>query len=151
VNQLVVPAGRLLHFSLTSASVMNVFFVPRLGSMIYTMNGVQTQLHLQADQPGEFLGESAQFSGDGFSDMHFVLRSVAPAQFETWVRSVRGGGTKLDAARYRELLTPGQHQQPITFGSVDANLFHAVLSQELPPAPGPNNREAAPHAAAPGS
>src|SRR3954454_16075287 len=39
VNRLVVPAGVPLHFSLTSASVMNAFFIPQLGSMIYTMNG----------------------------------------------------------------------------------------------------------------
>src|SRR6185312_5603133 len=75
INQLVAPVGVPLHFSLTSASVMNVFFVPQLGSMIYTMNGVVTQLHLQADRPGDFFGESAQFSGDGFPDMRFTLRA----------------------------------------------------------------------------
>ena len=71
VNQLVVPAGVPMHFSLTSASVMNAFFVPQLGSMIYTMNGMATQLNLQADEPGTFRGLSSHFSGDGFSDMHF--------------------------------------------------------------------------------
>jgi len=76
VNELVVPAGVPLHFTLTSASVMNAFFVPQLGSMIYVMHGMVTQLNLQADRTGEFYGESAQFSGDGFSDMHFVLRAV---------------------------------------------------------------------------
>src|SRR5271156_5677786 len=54
VNQLVVPAGVPIHFSLTSASVMNAFFIPQLGSMIYTMNGMMTQLYLQADVPGTF-------------------------------------------------------------------------------------------------
>src|SRR3984893_5565643 len=66
VNQLVVPADVPIHFSLTSASVMNAFFVPQLGSMIYTMNGMRTQLNLQADAPGTFRGLSAHFSGDGF-------------------------------------------------------------------------------------
>ncbi|MBC7662756.1 MAG: cytochrome ubiquinol oxidase subunit II, partial [Caulobacter sp.] len=46
VNELVVPAGVPLHFTLTSASVMNTFFVPQLGSMIYTMNGMASQLWL---------------------------------------------------------------------------------------------------------
>ena len=40
VNPLTVPVGVPLHFSLTSASVMNAFFIPQLGSMIYTMNGM---------------------------------------------------------------------------------------------------------------
>src|SRR5215212_4824811 len=73
VNELVVPAGVPLHFTLTSASVLNTFFVPQLGSMIYTMNGMATELHLHADEPGSYLGLSGHFSGDGFSDMNFQV------------------------------------------------------------------------------
>ena len=66
VNRLVVPAGTPIHFRLTSATVMNSFFVPQLGSQIYTMAGMATQLNLLADQPGTYPGLSAQFSGEGF-------------------------------------------------------------------------------------
>src|SRR5215469_6006339 len=76
VNQLVVPAGTPVHFSITSASVFNVFFVPRMGSMIYAMPGMVSQLSLQADKPTQLWGTSAQFSGDGFSDMQFQVKSV---------------------------------------------------------------------------
>ena len=55
VNEIVVPLDTPLHFSLTSASVMNMFFVPQLGSMIATMNGMVTQLHLKADHAGSYL------------------------------------------------------------------------------------------------
>src|SRR5215469_12676125 len=71
VNRLVIPAGVPIHFSLTSASVMNAFFVPQLGSMIYTMNGMATQLNLSANDSSKFMGLSAMFSGAGFPDMHF--------------------------------------------------------------------------------
>jgi cytochrome o ubiquinol oxidase subunit II len=54
VNRLVIPVGAPVHFTLTSASVMNTFFVPKLGSMIYTMNRMATQLYLNADQPEPF-------------------------------------------------------------------------------------------------
>ena len=37
VNRLVVPAGQPIRFRLTSGTVMNSFFVPQLGSQIYTM------------------------------------------------------------------------------------------------------------------
>src|SRR5215831_12044768 len=76
VNRLVVPAGVPIRFTLTSASVMNAFFVPQLGSMIYTMNGMATQLNLQADRPGTFMGLSAMFSGNGFADMQFKTEAV---------------------------------------------------------------------------
>ena len=74
VNHLVIPAGVPVHFSLTSASVMNAFFIPQLGSMIYTMNGMATQLNLHADEPGMLLGLSSHYSGDGLPDMHFDVR-----------------------------------------------------------------------------
>jgi len=51
---------------------MNSFFIPQLGSQIYTMPGMTTQLNLQADKPGIYTGLSAQFSGPGFSDMRFT-------------------------------------------------------------------------------
>ena len=87
VNELVVPAGVPIHFSLTSASVMSAFFVPQLGSMIYTMNGMTTQLNLRADAPGTFLGEASHFSGDGFSDMHFDVKATPADQFATWIEA----------------------------------------------------------------
>ena len=76
VNRLVVPTGVPVRFRLTSTSVMNSFFVPQLGSQIYTMAGMTTQLNLQADQAGTYPGISAQFSGPGFSDMRFTLVAI---------------------------------------------------------------------------
>ena len=76
VNQLVIPAGTPVEFRLTSATVMNSFFVPQLGSQIYAMGGMTTHLSLLADEPGEYPGFSANFSGDGFSEMRFVVKSV---------------------------------------------------------------------------
>src|SRR5271154_5704189 len=68
VNELVVPAGAPLEFILTSATVMNAFFVPQLGSQIYAMPGMTTRLHLLAERPGDYPGFASHFSGDGFSD-----------------------------------------------------------------------------------
>src|SRR5271167_3408867 len=103
VNQLVVPAGVPIHFSLTSASVMNAFFVPQLGSMIYTMNGMRTQLNLRADAPGTFLGLSSHYSGDGFSGMHFDVQAVPAERFAAWIDATRNTGPTLDAASYAAL------------------------------------------------
>src|SRR5579862_2824505 len=112
VNQLVVPAGVPLHFSLTSSSVLNAFFIPQLGSMIYTMNGMRTQLNLQADEPGTFHGLSSHYSGDGFSDMHFDVRAMPPAQFAAWVERTRNTGLILDAASYAALAQQSVNTSP---------------------------------------
>src|ERR1700732_1303785 len=92
VNQLMVPSGVPIHFSLTSARVMSAFFIPQLGSMIYTMNGMTTQLNLRADSPGTFHGLSSHYSGDGFSDMHFDVQAVPADRFATWIEATRNGG-----------------------------------------------------------
>ncbi len=138
VNELAVPAGIPVHFSLTSASVMNMFFVPQLGSMIATMNGMVTQLHLAADKPGEFYGQSAQFSGDGFSDMNFILRAVPQDGFAQWIATARQSGSALDRTSYLALCQQSSNVRPFTYRTVDASLFNAVVNQQLPPCPGPN-------------
>ncbi|MDE2403168.1 MAG: ubiquinol oxidase subunit II [Sphingomonadales bacterium] len=136
VNELVVPAGRPVHFSITSASVFNVFFVPRLGSMIYAMPGMVSQLHLQADRPVELFGQSSHFSGDGFSDMHFAVKSVDPAHYAAWLAAARRGPA-LDRPMYDALARQSGNLPVLAFGRVDPGLFHAVAMQQVPPAPGP--------------
>lgn len=145
VNALVVPAGVPLHFSLTSASVMNAFFIPQLGSMIYTMNGMTTQLHLQADAPGTFRGISAHYSGEGFSDMHFNVRAVPTSSFQAWVDETRGAGRSLDASSYTALARPGTDVPIVTFGTVDPDLFKDIVNLTLPPSPGPPTEDRGAH------
>ena len=137
VNQLVVPAGVPLHFTLTSASVMNTFFVPQLGSMIYTMNGMASELNLHADEPGTYRGLSGHYSGDGFSDMHFEVRALPAAQFDEWVGTTRAAGRALDAASYGALMQQSIADRPATYGAVTAGLFDQIVSQQIAPGPGP--------------
>jgi cytochrome o ubiquinol oxidase subunit 2 len=137
VNELVVPAGTPVHFSITSASVFNTFFIPRLGSMIYAMPGMVSQLNLQADRPGVLLGESTHFSGDGFSDMNFQVKSVAPADFAAWASAAKGAGAPLDQAAYAQLAKQSRAVKPYTYSAVDPQLFQAISTGKLGPAPGP--------------
>ncbi|WP_298964234.1 ubiquinol oxidase subunit II [uncultured Methylobacterium sp.] len=127
VNRLVVPAGTPISFRLTSASVMNSFFVPQLGSQIYTMAGMQTRLHLLADRPGTYRGLSAQYSGSGFSDMGFEVVAKEPDAFEAWVSETRGRGETLDRAGYDALARPSQREPTREFGAVAPNLFDTIM------------------------
>jgi cytochrome o ubiquinol oxidase subunit II len=132
VNQLVIPAGTPVHFRLTSASVMNSFFVPRLGSQIYTMAGMTTQLNLLADKPGTFSGLSAQFSGAGFSEMRFSVAAVPQAAFADWVAATKAKGGVLDEAAYAQLVKPSKANPVASYGSVSPGLFAAALAQSAP-------------------
>jgi cytochrome o ubiquinol oxidase subunit 2 len=131
VNQLTVPAGVPIHFRLTSTSVMNSFFIPQLGSQIYTMPGMTTQLYLEADQAGTYQGISAQFSGDGFSDMHFVLVATSPRGFQQWLGETRARGGSLDKPVFADLLKPRHAGEPLSFGRVDPELFNIVATGKI--------------------
>ena len=144
VNELVVPAGVPIRFGLTSASVMNTFFVPQLGSMIYTMNGMRTQLNLQADQPGTYPGLSGHFSGDGFSDMAFTVKALPAEGYAAWVAQTKAKGGRLDLPAYAALARQGSPVPPATWGASEPTLFDDVVTQRIAPAAGPpTSREGA--------
>jgi cytochrome o ubiquinol oxidase subunit 2 len=128
VNHLTVPVGTPLSFELTSSGVMNSFFVPQLGSQIYTMSGMVTRLQLQADHPGSYPGLSANYSGEGFADMRFTVDAVPAAQFAQWVTAARNSGPALDAASYADLAKPSRAVAPSTYRSVTSGLFQKILS-----------------------
>jgi len=128
VNHLTVPVGTPISFDLTSSSVMNSFFVPQLGGQIYTMSGMVTRLHLQADHVGTYRGLSANFSGEGFSDMRFDVDAVPAEQFTQWVSATRNSGPLLDAAAYSDLAKPSKAVAPYTYRGVAPRLFDDVVS-----------------------
>jgi cytochrome o ubiquinol oxidase subunit 2 len=131
VNQLVVPVGTPIEFRLTSATVMNSFFIPQLGSQIYTMGGMTTHLNLMADHPGEFPGFSANFSGDGFADMRFIVKAVPAGDFDSWVAQVRGSGSALDLPGYAALAKPSIAVPPRTYRSAEPKLFERIIEQTV--------------------
>jgi len=126
VNYLVIPTDVPVHFRLTSTSVMNSFFIPQLGSQIYTMPGMTTQLNLQADKAGSYPGLAAQFSGPGFSDMRFTLRAESSKGFVAWIARTHAQGGVLNGSKFAELARPTRAGGELTYGSVVEDPFEFV-------------------------
>jgi cytochrome o ubiquinol oxidase subunit II len=134
VNHLTVPVGTPVSFELTSSGVMNSFFVPQLGSQIYTMAGMMTRLHLQADHAGSYPGLSANYSGEGFVDMRFTVDAVPPEAFAQWIDAARSSaGPMLDAGTYAALAKPSSAVAPFTYRSVAPDLFNGILGSAMHP------------------
>ena len=129
INQLVFPANVPLSFRITSDTVMTSFFIPQLGSQIYAMAGMQTRLHLMADEPGVYDGHNQQFSGRGFADMNFKAVAVPPKQFEGWVQKARRSALRLDLPRFEELREPSTGCPVTYFSWVEPDLFDHILSE----------------------
>jgi cytochrome o ubiquinol oxidase subunit 2 len=147
VDRLVVPAGVPVRLRLTSATVMNSFFVPQLGSQIYTMPGMVSSLNLMADRAGRWWGMSAQFSGDGFADMQFDADALAPGDFARWLADARARPDALDAPAYAALArrAPAGADRGRVYGRVAPALFDAIVREtqaDAAPRAGPPASEA---------
>ena len=129
VNQLVFPTGRPLDLRLTSDSVMTSFFIPRLGSQIYAMAGMQTRLNLQADQAGKYLGENSQYSGKGFSFMQFQAQATDANGFSKWVRQVKNSPMTLNKTGFAQLENPDMHSPVSYYGKVTPGLFETIMGK----------------------
>jgi cytochrome o ubiquinol oxidase subunit 2 len=148
VNRLVIPAGRPVHLSLTSATVMQSILMPRLAGQIYAMAGMRTQLNFAAGAPGSFRGENTQFNGMGFQNQTFAVTALDARDFARWLAETRAQPDRLDAAEYEILSRRSTLPDPLAFGAVDPDLFGRILAlaqpsgqalalKRLPPAPRP--------------
>lgn len=126
VNELAIPEGRPVNFSLTSSTVMNTLSIPALGGMVYSMAGMETKLHLIADSEGTFPGRSAHYSGPGFAGMTFDTLAMNDADFDAWV-AARREAEPLDSASYLELEEPSMNAPVQYYGSVEDGLFDRIV------------------------
>ena len=129
VNELHFPVGQQLAFDITSNSTMNTFFIPQLGGQIYAMSGMRTQLHLVANEAGQFRGMSGNYSGHGFSNMKFTATASTPQEFEAWVAGVRASQDALTFDRFRQVAKPSRKDPVQHFGKVDPLLFKKIIDQ----------------------
>ena len=128
VNELVAPVDRPIAFRITSSSVMNAFYVPTLAGMIYAMPGMETKLHAVINSPTTSRGFSSNYSGAGFSGMHFGFTGMTVADFDTWVAEAKGSADTLTRASYLDLEKPSQNVPPRRYGTVDPVLFDAIVN-----------------------
>ena len=131
INEIQFPANTPVNFKITSDTVMNVFFIPQLGSQIYAMAGMQTQVNLIADTPGVYDGLSTNFSGAGFPDMKFTATASSQADFDAWVAKVKASPNKLGLDNYNELSKPSRKDPVKYFSTVEPVLYAAVLDKYM--------------------
>ena len=137
LNQIIVPTGVPIEFLLTSSNVMNAFWVPQLGGQIYTMPGMTTRLNLLAERAGDYPGLSSNFSGDGFSDMRFVVHAVPAAVFSNWLGVTQTQGEMLDAGAYAQLARTGSDVSIRTYRSVEPGVFERIERESAGAPAGP--------------
>ena len=131
INQLAMPVGVPVNFHITSDTVMNSFFIPQLGSQVYSMAGMETKVHLIASEAGVYRGLSANYSGAGFSDMRFDAIATTQEGFDNWIKQAKASPQALDATSYASLAQPST-KLPVTFYStVTPDLFGTIVNKYM--------------------
>jgi cytochrome o ubiquinol oxidase subunit 2 len=129
VNELAAPVDVPIRFKITAESVMNSFYVPALAGQIYAMPGMETQLNAVINYPGTYDGFSANYSGAGFSGMHFKFRGMSAAEFDDWVRTAKASGSELNRDVYRALGRPSEREPVRRYATVAPDLYDAILNR----------------------
>ncbi|MBV9908046.1 MAG: cytochrome c oxidase subunit II [Hyphomicrobiales bacterium] len=83
-NEIHIPVGKPVRFTLNGEDVIHTFWVPSLGGKIQLIPGQTNITWLQADRPGVYRGQCSQFCGQQHAHMIFSVFADAPDAFEAW-------------------------------------------------------------------
>jgi len=84
-NEIHIPAGRPVDLILTSRDVIHSFWVPELAGKLDLVPGVRHALRIQADRPGEFRGQCAEYCGVQHANMLLLVVAQPPDEFDAWL------------------------------------------------------------------
>lgn len=133
LNFLQIPVETPVHFEITADAPMNSFWIPHLGGQIYAMPNMKTELHLIANETGDFRGSSANLSGEGFASMHFITRASSEKEYQQWVEDAKKSSVALDWKMYEKLAAPSSKNPPETFQLKDEKLFDQIMMKFMHP------------------
>lgn len=107
-NELRIPTGQPIRLEITSNDVIHSFWVPKLAGKTDMIPGRVNVSWMQADEPGVYFGQCAEFCGDSHANMRFRVVAMPPADFDAWVKerqAMKEGPGELSAvaARGKEL------------------------------------------------
>ncbi|WP_459615886.1 ubiquinol oxidase subunit II [Bordetella sp. 2513F-2] len=131
VNEIAFPVDAPVEFRITSGSVMNAFFIPQLGSMIYSMAGMETKLHLIAREAGTYAGLSANYSGGGFSGMRFKAIATTQEGFDAWIQKAKDSNNPLTPEAYAQLEKPSEHTPVAYYSTTPPSMFDFIMHNQM--------------------
>lgn len=131
VNHITIPENTPINFKITADAPMNSFWIPKLGGQVYAMSGMETKLHLMADQTGTYRGVAANLSGEGHAGMKFTVNSVSEGDFGTWVNTTRQSPDFLNNDTYATLAKKSKDNPKASYSQVQPTLYNDILTKYM--------------------
>jgi cytochrome o ubiquinol oxidase subunit 2 len=133
VNFVEFPERTPVHFELTADAPMSSFWIPQLGTQIYAMAAMQTQLNVMANSEGEYAGKNMEINGAGYADMNFKAKSVSRDDFDAWIQHVKQASSTLDQVAYEDLAKPTEANPVAYYSSVTQGLYDSIMMKFMMP------------------
>lgn len=130
VNQLPVPVNTPIHFTISADAPMSAFWVPALGTQIYAMNGMSSQLNLIADHTGTFPGYNTNINGEGYAKMKLNVYAKTEKDFSSWVASARKSPNMMDEQMLQKISEPNTMDET-AYMLMDNNLYDKVVMKYM--------------------
>jgi cytochrome c oxidase subunit II len=137
-NELVIPAGRPVRINLRTVDVIHSFWIPKLAGKVDMMPNRANHLWIEADKPGYFWGQCAEFCGESHAVMRFRVIALGPRDFNDWLVNQSGVARHADAeasqapkaqlAAYRTF----SRNEPGYTTAFDTNPLEAWRNQQKP-------------------
>ena len=86
-NELHVPIGRPVNVELDSVDVIHSFWIPKLAGKVDMVPNNDNTLWFQADEPGVYFGQCAEFCGEAHAHMRFTVVAESEADFASWLKA----------------------------------------------------------------
>lgn len=131
VNHMPVPEKTPITFALTADAPMSAFWVPALGSQIYSMNGMTSELNLIADRPGSYRGYTTNINGEGYASMTFTVRAQTDAAFQQWLIEAKKSAKDMDAKVYEELAKPSKQNKEATYTLKNKDFYDTIINKYM--------------------
>jgi cytochrome c oxidase subunit 2 len=142
-NELVIPAGRPIHINLRTVDVIHSFWIPKLAGKVDMMPNRGNHLWLQADKPGYFWGQCAEFCGESHAVMRFRVIALGPREFNDWLNAQMAVARRVEAPPAGEAARPKaqlaayrtfRRNEAGTTDAFDASPLDAWRAQQKPAA-----------------
>lgn len=130
VNKLIIPEQTPVHFTISADAPMSAFWIPSMGSQIYAMNGMSSQLNLYANRTGKFQGYNTNINGPGYADMTFVADVRTNDEFHQWTVDALES-PELSDAEFAKMSQPSV-VQPQQFALNGNDIYAKVIDKFMP-------------------
>ena len=129
LNQLPIPVNKPVHFTMTSDAPMNAFWIPALGSQVYAMNGMASQLNLRGTKIGHYTGYTTNINGEGYAKMTFQTKVLSEPDFTKWTKVAAKSPTSMTLSEYNSLAAPKSDTSEKTYRLGNKKLFDYIVEK----------------------